>query len=86
MMAAAIAVAVLGSLAFIGWLIYRAIREKKLVAHIVSYGISLLAAVFTFGYFLSLDVPALIKIVVSIVLGVILIFIAASRQRRSGRA
>ncbi|MCJ7604466.1 MAG: hypothetical protein MUO19_00325 [Dehalococcoidales bacterium] len=85
-MAAAVAVAVLGSLAFIGWLIFRAVKEKSLTAHIVSYGISLLAAVFTFAYFLSLDVPPLIKIVVSIVLGVVFIFVAASRQRRSGRA
>ena len=86
MMAAAIAVAVLGSLGFIGWLIFRAVREKSLTAHVVSYGIAILAAVFTYGYFLSLDVDALVKIVVSIVLGVILIFIAATRQRGSRRA
>lgn len=83
-MAAAIIIAVIGSLAFIGWLIFRAVREKKLTAHVVSYGISLLTAVFTFGYFLSLDdVPSLVKIVVSIVLGVVFIFIAAARQRRA---
>ena len=83
-MAAAIIIAVIGSLAFIGWLIFRAVREKKLTAHVVSYGIALLTAVFTYGYFLSLDdVSSLVKIVVSIVLGVACIFYAASRQRRS---
>jgi amino acid permease len=86
MMAAAIAIAVLGSLAFIAWMIFRAVKEKTLTAHVVSYGIAILAAVFTYGYFLSLDVDALIKIVVSIVVGVILIFMAASRQRRSRQA
>jgi hypothetical protein len=81
--AAAVAIAVLGSLAFIAWMIYRAVKEKSLTAHVVSYGISILAAVFTYAYFLSLDVDALLKIVVSIGVGVILIFVAASRQRRS---
>jgi uncharacterized membrane protein len=85
-MAAAVAIAVLGSLAFIAWMIFRAVKEKNLTAHVVSYGIAILAAVFTYGYFLSLNVDALIKIVVSIVVGVILIFIAASRQRHSRQA
>ena len=85
-MGAAIAVAVIGSLAFIAWLIFRAIREKSLKAHVVSYGIALLAAVFTYGYFLSLDISHFIKIVISIGLGIVLIFVAASHQRRSGRA
>ena len=86
MMGAAIAIAILGSLAFIAWMIFRAVKEKTLMAHAVSYGISILAAVFTYGYFLSLDVDALIKIVVSILVGVILIFIAASRQRSRRQA
>ena len=86
MMAAAIAIAVLGSIAFIGWLVWRSVKEKSLTAHVVSYGIAILAAVFTYGYFLSLDVDALIKIVVSMVVGVALIFVAASRQRKSKNA
>ena len=48
-MAAAVAIAVLGSLAFIAWMIWRAVKEKSLSAHVVSYGISILAAVFTFN-------------------------------------
>jgi hypothetical protein len=85
-MGAAIAVAIIGSLAFIVWLILRAIRAKSIKAHIVCYGISLLAAVFTYAYFLSLDVHHIIKVVISIVLGVVLIFIAARHQSRARQA
>lgn len=85
MMGAAIAVAILGSVAFIVWMVIRSIRNKSLKAHVVSYGISLLAAVFTYAYFLSLeDISQLLKIVISIVLGIILIFLAAFYQRRTG--
>ena len=76
------AVAVLASLAFIGWLIYRAIRRKTVRAHIISYAVSVVAGVYTFAFFLSMDIPQLVKVVVSIVLGVALIFLAASLQRR----
>jgi tryptophan-rich sensory protein len=78
----ATAVAVLASLAFIGWLIYRAVKEKGVKAHFVSYGIAVVAGVFTYAYFLSLDFPQLIKIIASILLGIILIVIAALYQRR----
>jgi len=78
----AVAVAVLASLAFIGWIIYRAVKEKSVKAHFVSYGLAVIAGVFTFAYFLSMDLPQLIKIVVSILLGIILIIVAALYQRR----
>jgi phosphatidylserine synthase len=77
-----IAVAVLAVLAFIGWLIYRAVRVKSVKAHFVSYGISVVAGVFTYAYFLSMDFPKLIKIVASILIGIILIIAAALYQRR----
>ena len=78
-----VAVAVLASLAFIGWIIYRAVKVKSVKAHLVSYGVAVVAGVFTYAYFLSLDViPQLIRIVASIFLGIILIVIAALRQRR----
>jgi zinc transporter ZupT len=77
-----IAVAVLASLAFIGWLIFRAVKGKPIKAHFVSYGIAVAAGIFTYAYFLSLDFPQLIKIVASIVLGIILIVLAALLQRR----
>ncbi|GAH94987.1 unnamed protein product, partial [marine sediment metagenome] len=38
--------------------------------------------VFTFAFFLSMDIPELLKIVVSIILGMLLIVLAAYLQRR----
>ena len=76
------AVAVLAALAFIGWIVYRAIRVKSIKAYMVSYGVALVAGVFTYAYFLSMDIPQLIKIVASIFLGIILIIIGALFQRR----
>ena len=78
----ATAVAVLASLAFIGWIIYRAVKAKSVKAHMVSYGVAVVAGVFTYAYFLSMDFPQLIKIVVSILLGIILIIVGALLQRR----
>ena len=78
----AIAVAVLASLAFIGWLIYRAIKGKPFKAHTITYGVAEVAGVYTYAFFLTMDIPQLVKIVVSIILGVILIFVAAYVQRR----
>jgi xanthine/uracil permease len=78
----ATAVAVLASLAFIGWIIYRAVKEKSIKAHLVSYGVAIVAGVFTYAYFLSMDFPQLIKIVASIIIGIILIIIGALLQRR----
>ena len=75
-------VAVLASLALIGWIIYRAVKVKSVKAHMVSYGVAVVAGVYAYAYFLSMDVPQLIKIVVSILLGIILIVIAALLQRR----
>jgi hypothetical protein len=76
-------VAVFAALILIGWVIYRAIRGKPIKAHMISYGIACVAGVFTYAYFLSIDFPELIKIVVSIVLGIILILIGALYQRRA---
>ena len=75
-------VAVLVALAFIGWIIYRAVKGKSVKAHMVSYGVACVAGVFTYAYFLSMDLPQLIKIVVSIFLGIILIVTGALLQRR----
>ena len=78
----AIAVAVLASLAFIGWLIYRAVKGKPLKACIITYAVACVAGVYTYAFFLSMDIPELIKIVVSIFLGMVLIVLAAYLQRR----
>ncbi len=75
-------VAVLATLAFIGWLIYRAVRSKLIKAHTVAYGVACVTGVFTLAYFFSMDIPQLIKILVSILLGLLLIIFAAYLQRR----
>jgi tryptophan-rich sensory protein len=77
-----IALAVLLSLAFIGWLIYRAVKRKQIKAHLVMYWLSSLAGIFTLAYFLTMDIPRIAKILVCIVLGAALIFLAAYYQRR----
>lgn len=76
------AVAVLASLAFIGWLIYQAARGKPIKAHMVSYSVAIVAGIFTFAFFLNMDIPQLFKIAASIVFGIALIFLAAYIQRR----
>ncbi len=76
------AVAVIGSLAFIGWLIWRAATRKPVKAHLVSYILACIAGVFTFTFFLTMDIPEVVKILASIILGGVLIFIAAWFQRR----
>jgi flagellar basal body-associated protein FliL len=75
-------VTVLASLAFIGWLIYRAVRQKPVSAHTISRALAYMASLYTFTFFLSMDIPQLIKVVVSILLGMVLIVLAASLQRR----
>jgi hypothetical protein len=76
------AVAVLAALAFIAWIIVKAVKTKSVKAHSVSYGVAIVAGVFTYAYFLSMDFPQLVKIIISIFVGIILIFIAALLQRR----
>ena len=78
----AIAVAVLATLYFIGWIIYKAVKDKPIKAHFVSYGVAVITGVFAYAYFLSIDLTQLIKVVVSIVLGIVLIIVAALYQRR----
>ena len=77
-----IAVAVLASLAFIGWLIYRAIKQKPIRACTISYALASLAGIYTFAFFLNMDIPQLVKVVVSILVGAALIVLAAYLQRR----
>jgi len=76
------AVAVLASLAFIGWLIYRAIKQKPVRAHTIIRSLAYVAGIYTFAFFLSMTIPQLVKVVVSILLGMVLIVLAAYLQRR----
>jgi len=77
-----VAVAVVASLGFIGWLIFRAVKQKPVRAHTVTRAVAYVAAIYTFAFFLTMDIPQLVKIVVSIVLGALLIVLAALLQRR----
>ena len=49
----ATAVAVLASLAFIGWIIYRAVKVKSVKAHMVSYGVAVVTGVYAYANFLA---------------------------------
>jgi len=77
-----IGIAILASLAVIGWLIYRAVRGKPFKAHVAAYAVACVTGVFTYAFFLSMDIPQLIKVVVSILAGVALIILAAYLQIR----
>ena len=78
----AITWAILASLGFIGWVIFRAVKGKPIKAHVVAYAVACVTGVFTLAFFLTMDIPQLIKIVVSIFLGIALIILAAYLQRR----
>ena len=77
-----ITIATFAILGFIGWLIYRAVRGRQVKAHHITYGIAVITGIFTYGFFLSMDILQPVKIVVSIFLGMILIVLAAYLQRR----
>ena len=77
-----IAVAVIASLGFIGWLIYYGVKQKSVKAHTGTRGITYVIGIYAFAYFISMDVPQLIRVVVSILLGAALIVLAAYLQRR----
>ena len=79
------AVAVLASLAFVGWLIFRAVKQRPIRAHTISYALASLAGIYTYAFFLDMEIPQLVKVVISILLGAALIILAASLQRRKLR-
>ena len=75
-------VAVLASLAFIGWLIFRAVKQKPVRAHTIVRALAYVTGLYTFTFFLSMNIPLLIQVVVSIMLGAVLIVLGATLQRR----
>ena len=77
-----ITIATFAVLGFIGWLIYRAVRGRQVKAHHITYGIAVITGIFTYGFFLSMDILQPVKILVSILLGMALIVLAAFLQRR----
>ena len=76
------AIAIVLSLAFIGWLIWWGVKRKQIKPHLVMYGLSCLTGIYTLAFFLAMDIPKIIKVLVSIILGAVLIFAAAWLQRR----
>ncbi len=78
----AVTVAVLATLGFIGWLVYRAVRGRLVKAHNITYGIAVVTGIYTFAFFLSMNILPPVKILVSIILGIVLIALAAFLQRR----
>ncbi|MFC1903759.1 hypothetical protein ACFLW9_02630 [Chloroflexota bacterium] len=76
------AVAVIASLAFIGWIIYRAVRQKQVNAHTIARALAYVAGLYTYAFFLTMNIPLLLQVVVSILLGAVLIVLGASLQRR----
>ena len=83
-MAVAFTLLPLAFIGFIVWIIYRAIKGKPVMfkAHTVTYVLACVAGIFTYAFFLSMDIPQLVQVVVSIFLGMVLIVLAASLQRR----
>ena len=77
-----ITIATFAILGFIGWLIYRAVRGRQVKAHHITYGIAVITGIFTYGFFLSMNILQPVKILVSILLGMALIVLAAYLQRR----
>jgi len=76
-------VGIILSLAFIGWLIWHAVKRRPIKAHMAMYGLSCVAGIFTLAFFLSMDIPRMIKILVCIILGSTLIYVAARLQQRT---
>lgn len=77
------AIGIILSLAFIGWLIWHAVKRKPIKAYMAMYGLSCVAGIFTLAFFLSMDISKMVKILACIVLGGILIYLAARLQQRA---
>jgi len=77
-----VTLAVFASMGLIAWLIVRAVKHRAFSAHTISYALAILAGIFTYAFFLSMDLPQLVKILISILLGAALIFLAAYLQLR----
>jgi hypothetical protein len=77
------AIAIILSLVFIGWLIWCAVKKKPIKAYLVMYGLSYMAGVYTLAFFLTMDISTMIKVLICIIAGAFLIFLAAYLQRQS---
>jgi hypothetical protein len=87
-----VAIGIIALLVLIGRLIYRALSSKKagravaeaIRPHTVMYGLSCVAGVCSLAFLLDMGtVSKLVKVVVCILLGIALIFLAAWIQRKA---
>ena len=77
-----IALAIILAAGFVGWLIWRAVKGKQITVHMVMYGLCILSGIFTIVFFMNMDIPTIAKVLTAIVLGGVLIAVAARQQRR----
>jgi len=80
-----IALAIVLSVGFVGWLIWRAVKKKPIKLHMVMYGLSALAGIFSLAFFMTMDIPTIAKVLSAITLGGVLIYLASRRQQRKQR-
>ncbi len=71
------------SAGFGGWLTWRAVKKQPIKLHLVMYGLSVVAGIFSIVFFMTMDIPKIAKVVGAIALGGALIFIASRMQHRS---
>lgn len=74
-------VAILGFFVWVGQRLYRQGFRQEFVHELFS-ALSVLTGILTYGYFMGMDVPDNMKIMGSIVLGIIILALAAVLQRR----
>jgi uncharacterized membrane protein YhfC len=77
-----IALAVILSAGFVGWLVWRAVKGKEIKVHLVMYVLCALSGVYAIVFFMTMAVPSIAKVLVAIALGAFLIWLAARQQRR----
>jgi len=79
-------IAALLVMVFAAYLIFQTLNGRFPRLHVILYLLSALSGVYTLTYFLSMGISFVVKVAVSIVLGIVLILIATSlkRRRRAG--
>jgi chromate transport protein ChrA len=77
-----IALAIILAAGFVGWLIWRAVKGKQIRVHLVMYGLCALSGIYAIVFFMNMDIPTIAKVLTAIVLGGVLISLAARQQRR----
>jgi nicotinamide riboside transporter PnuC len=76
------ALAIILSAGFIGWLAWRAVKGMETKIHVVMYVLCALSGVYAIVFFMTMGVPSVAKILVAIAIGFFLIWLAAKQQRR----